>query len=272
MKNLSQKLQDFGLSGREAELFLALLQKKEFTAPEIAKMTTVSRTKSYDILSNLVKKKLCNEKFINGIKYYSAIKPSIAIENLLSVFKAEVNRKQQLADSFEVELMKLYNSNEHVEDPMDYIEVLTDTGQIRDRWLKIQGSTIHELIGFTKPPYTKALNDNIEVESSVLRRKVVVKSVYEYTGLDTKEKENLAKVMQGYQKIGEEVRASEELPMKLVISDGTISMFALNDRISLKPSITTMIVNHPGFAVAMKKVFDSYWQTSITLNDFKKLI
>jgi HTH-type transcriptional regulator, sugar sensing transcriptional regulator len=56
--------------------------------------------------------------------------------------------------------------------------------------------------------------------------------------------------------------------MKLVISDVTITMFALNDRISLKPSITTMIVNHPSFAFAMKKVFEAIWNSSITLEEY----
>ena len=36
-------LQEIGLSKREAEVYLALLQKNEFTAPEIAKISTITR-------------------------------------------------------------------------------------------------------------------------------------------------------------------------------------------------------------------------------------
>lgn len=269
MKSLLQKFQDFGVSGREAELYMALLQKKEFTAPEVAKMTSVSRTKCYEILQNLVKKRICTESFKNGMKYFSAIKPSIAIQNLLGVYENELAMKKEQAKAVELEMMQLYASTEKMQDPMDYIEVLTDPGQIRERWFSIQESTSRELIGFTKPPYTKALNDNFEFESLVLKRNVLVKSVYEYQDLETREdRENLAKVMAGYSRIGEEVRAGKELPMKLVISDESITMFALNDRVSLKPSITTMIVNHPSFAMAMKKVFESYWNSSLTLEEY----
>ncbi len=73
-----------------------------------------------------------------------------------------------------------------------------------------------------------------------------------------------------YEEIGEEARLISQLPMKLVISDETVVMFALNDRASLKPSITSMVVDHPDFAVALKKVFESYWTEGITTAEFNK--
>ncbi len=56
--------------------------------------------------------------------------------------------------------------------------------------------------------------------------------------------------------------------MKLAIIDEHITMLALNDPISLTPSITTMIVTHPSFATAQKEVFNSYWQKSVTHEEF----
>jgi sugar-specific transcriptional regulator TrmB len=50
MKLLIDKLQKLGLSKRESEIYLALRKRKEFTAPEIGKITSVSRNKSYEIL------------------------------------------------------------------------------------------------------------------------------------------------------------------------------------------------------------------------------
>jgi HTH-type transcriptional regulator, sugar sensing transcriptional regulator len=47
-------------------------------------------------------------------------------------------------------------------------------------------------------------------------------------------------------------------------------MFALNDPVSLQESITTLIVNHPSFAIALKNVFNSYWEKGITLKEFKE--
>jgi HTH-type transcriptional regulator, sugar sensing transcriptional regulator len=270
MKELVARLQELGLSGREAEIYIALLQKKEITAPEVAKITSVSRTKAYEVLQNLVKKQLCNEAFRNGRKVFSGIEPKIAIQNILSIYREELEKKTKLASGFEDKLMDLFNLREDITDSMDYIEVLNDAGQIRERWLNIQENTKYELLVFVKPPYTKALDDNVEYEGTVIEKKVSIRGIYEYNDIDTlEEKERVVSIIEGYQRLGEEARIIKELPMKLVISDENITMFALKDRISLKPSITTMIVNHPSFAIALKNVFESYWQSSLTIEEYK---
>jgi sugar-specific transcriptional regulator TrmB len=70
LKELNSKLQELGLSKREAELYLALLTKNEFTAPELSKITSVTRTKTYEFLQNLVRKNLCNKSTINNKKFF----------------------------------------------------------------------------------------------------------------------------------------------------------------------------------------------------------
>ncbi len=271
MKEQITKLQELGLSGREAEIYLALLSNNELTAPEIAKITSVSRTKSYEILQNLVKRKVCNESFKNGIKTFSSINPDIAIQNLLSVYEVDLDKKKTLAEKFRHELMQLHNRKEKINSPLDYIEVLTDVRQVRERLLNILKNTKRELLYFTKPPYTSSnILDDVPAEAKLINNNVNCKSIYEYgNDATTEEKKNLLIIVNEYQKIGEESRIIKELPMKLVISDENIAMFALNDRVSLKPSITSMIIDHPSFAAAMKKVFESYWAISISPEDFE---
>jgi hypothetical protein len=75
-----------------------------------------------------------------------------------------------------------------------------------------------------------------------------------------------------YASFGEECRVIKELPMKLVIIDEKITMLALNDPVSMKPSITTMIIDHPSFALAQKEVFESYWSKSVPLKSFIKSV
>lgn len=271
MKDLLEKLQKLGLSGREAEIYLALLSKKELTAPEIGKITSVTRTKSYEILQNLIKKGLCNVRYKNGKKVYCSIEPSIALQNLLSVYEKELSEKKKLVERFQDDLVALHKKKEVINDPLDYIEVLSDINQIKDRWLNIQKNTKKEILVFSKPPYAQPLEDNIEVEAEGLKmNKIVVKGLYEYYGLTSEERDNLIKLIETYQKLGEETKIIKELPMKLIISDDKITMFALKDRVSLKPSITTMIVDHPSFATALKNVFESYWAKAISLEDFKR--
>lgn len=274
MKELSEKLQELGLSGREAEIYLALLIKNELSASEVAKITSVSRTKSYELLQNLVKKNVCNERYKNGIKVFSSIEPTIGIRNMLAVYEEELDKKKKLAEEFKKELIELHKIKEENNDPLDYIEVLSDKGQIRDRWLNIQRNTKKELLVFTKQPYVVPLEENIKEEAELMEsKKIIGKSIYEFKNVDTIEgKNNLIQLIEVFQKFGEEARIVKELPMKLVICDETVSILVLNDRVTLTPtSTTTIVIDHPSLAIALKNVFESYWQLGLTVEEFKKM-
>ncbi|HEX7357789.1 MAG TPA: helix-turn-helix domain-containing protein [Ignavibacteriaceae bacterium] len=284
---LLTKLQQIGLTKREAEVYIALLQRKEFTAPELTKITTITRTKIYEILQNLVHKGICTESSRNGNKVYRSINPKIALKNIVSNYeqlveekkiefeqkqKIDIEQKKRAADLLEKELISFHQNSSDSFEPFDYIEVLTDKRQIGEKWVDIQQQTKKELLVFTKPPYTTPnLEDNIEKEKEIFKEKnIVIKGLYEYDGLSAEELKNLVKTVEIYREIGEEARLIEKLPMKLVISDETLVMFALNDRISLKPNITSMVVDHPSYATALKKVFESYWKDGSSIDEFKK--
>ncbi len=271
MNGFIEKLQKLGLSKRESEVYIALLTKKEFTAPEIGKITSVSRNKSYEVLQSLVKKNLCTEKFKNGTKIFSGIKPDIALQNIISIHENELKEKKELTAQFSKELMKLHAANKNSSGPLDYIEVFTDIGQVKDRWESIERNTNKELLVFTKPPYSVSLEDTLEVAEEVKKNKIVIKSIYEYKTLQSiEEATNLLKMIDIYKKMGEEARIIEELPMKLAISDLTTTVFVLDDKISMQSGMTTMIVEHSGFATALEKVFEGYWKEALQINTFKK--
>jgi len=277
--DILNKLQTIGLSRREAEVYLALLQRKEFTAAELTKITTITRTKIYDILQNLIHKGAVSESYKNGVKIYRGIKPNLALQNIILKYeqeieekkKTEIEQKRKAAVMLENELDKLHKNNLNKSEPLDYIETLTDLAQIRERWNDFQRNTKNEILVFTKPPYTASLENNIDVQSELLKSKNIIdKCIYEYEGLNLEEITGLIKVIEKYQQIGEECRIIDKLPMKLAISDETITMLALNDRVSLKPSITTIVVDHPDFAKAQKAVFETYWEKAFTIEEFKK--
>lgn len=266
MKELIEKLQLLDIPRREAEVYLALLQRNEFTAPEISKITSVSRTKTYEILQNLVKKGLAGQSYKNGIKVFSSISPDIVMKNI----STEYDRKKFVADELQDELMKLNAAQAGTSDPLDYIEILTEREQIKERWLSIQNNTKKELLLFSKSPYSFSLEENLDYEKALLARDVDFKCVYEFCDIKTEEeKELFITTLKKYEEIGEQIRIVDKLTMKLCISDSTITMLALNDRISLKPSITSMFVNHPSYAVSLRMVFFTFWSNGFTLGEFQ---
>ena len=281
--NLLNKLQESGLTKREAHIYLALLQKKEFAASELASIIPVGRTKVYEIIPALIAKGLCTEIQKDGKKIYCAVEPKSALQSLLSFFRQKVEeeiaqreeeilKKQKMFNNLQNDLDGIYTSNLEKSDSLDYIEVLKDKNQIRKRWIEIQKNTKTEMLGFNKPPYSMPYSENMKHQQKLMKKKTIIsKGIYEFGDLfsGTMPSEFFP-VFEYYESLGEECRVIEKLPMKLMIMDEKITMLALNDPVSMQPSITTMIIRHPSFALAQKEVFESYWLKAVPFKQFKK--
>ncbi len=161
---IKTKLEQIGLTKREAEVYLALLQRKEFTAPELTKITTITRTKIYEILQSLVHKGICVESSRNGSKVYRCIDPKIALKNIVTNYeqvveqkkiefeqkqKLDIEQKKSTAGLLQKELASLYVDKSTSFEPFDYMEMLTDKRQIGEKWKTIQQNTKKELLVFT---------------------------------------------------------------------------------------------------------------------------
>ncbi len=279
--NLLSKLQTSGLTKREAHIYLALLQKQEFAAAELASIIPIGRTKVYEIIPNLISKGLCTEIQRDNKKLYKAVEPEIALNNLLSFFqeeldeeiekkKNELEKKKKDFNDVEKELNKIYSKNITNSSSMDYIQVLKDITQIKNKWIELMQSTRVEMLAFNKGPYSIKHSKNAPHQKKMLRKKIKERGIFEYGSFKTKEElDEFLEVVKMYASLGEECRLIKELPMKLVVIDERITMLALNDPVSMKPSITTMIIDHPTFARAQKEVFESYWHKAVPLKDFK---
>lgn len=71
----SKKLVELGLTKREADAYLALLQLEEAKAGEVAQRTKEDRTNIYDSLKSLVKKGLASYVLKNNKTYYRVAPP-----------------------------------------------------------------------------------------------------------------------------------------------------------------------------------------------------
>ncbi len=262
LKEVEKLIINFGLSLREAKVYTTLFRKKDFTASELQQLVDIPRTKVYEVLHQLISKGMCTEKKIGRNKKYEATNPVSVFDKLLK----DLAVKENIANNVLKILTSIYKQRDERDNPLDYIEVLKDKKQISERWLAFQKNAKKEMIGFTKPPYSSPFTEDVNEETNALKRNIKIRSIYEYKDII---KEEFLKVISLWISAGEEARIVEELPMKLVIIDEKITMFALNDPISLKPSITTMIINHPSFAKALKYVFESIWEKAMPFEEFK---
>ncbi len=280
---LLNKLQQSGLTQREAHIYLALLQKKEFYASEIASIIPVGRTKIYEVIPNLISKGLCSEVFKDGKKIYSAVEPRIAFKNLLHLFHMEMEdviketeeklaEKKVILGQLEDELDEIYTSNIKKSDNLDYIEMLKDRNKIKERWIELQKNTRMEMLGFNKPPYSMPPQESMKHQQKMMKRKNVKnKGIYEFGEVFSGTvPTDFYNVVDFFSKLGEECRIINKLPMKMIIIDEKITMLALKDPVSMKLSTTTMIIEHPDFALAQKQVFESYWKKATPFEEISE--
>jgi sugar-specific transcriptional regulator TrmB len=271
LNEMITKLQPFGITGREAEVYVAMLKNGALSASEISKITTVSINKIYEVLQNLVKKKMCSENYLNGVKLFRCIEPKIAFKNIFSIYEEEIARKKNMYGELEESLMFLYSKEKNSKSPMDYIEVISDRGRALDRYLNIQANAEKELLFFSKPPYLTTIDSNVEKIQSACNNNVKVKSIYESDHEENAENNNnLLDFIEKYQSVGEEARIIKELPMKLVIVDESICIFSLQDNITFNAELTTMIVHHPILALSQKTLFEVYWSKAMTIEDYRR--
>ncbi|PIN92592.1 hypothetical protein COU55_00180 [Candidatus Pacearchaeota archaeon CG10_big_fil_rev_8_21_14_0_10_31_59] len=114
-KELINKVRaDFGLNIYEAKVWLALLAKGIATAGEIAEISGVPRSRTYDVLESLERDGFTIPKLGKPIKYI-AIKPELVIERIKRNVETNSNSRIELlnrvkeTDEYK-ELLKLHNS------------------------------------------------------------------------------------------------------------------------------------------------------------------
>lgn len=267
-KNL-KNLTELGLSQREARVYLVLLKKSDFTATELAKVSGIPRQKIYGILENLIKRGICVERS-GRVKRYKATAPESATRGLLERyrhdFESEMRERERLARELSKDLAEQYARNQGRVDPLEYITMVRDRQQILRHWKLLQGGAQQEICSFNKAPFAAPFAENIEDENAVLKSGVKIRAIYE---LEVTQSVDYVEALKCWIAAGEDARVIQELPMKLAIFDEQITMVPLDDPISLTPSLTTMVINHAGFARAQKAVFESYWERAVPFHKIK---
>jgi len=101
--NLLITLQNYGLSEKEARVYLTVLELGTSIASTIARRAELNRVTVYTILEDLKRDGIVNETTKEGIKYYSVISPDILLRQLeqkYESFKEKVPELLALAEKY----------------------------------------------------------------------------------------------------------------------------------------------------------------------------
>jgi len=259
-KDLTEKhLIQIGFNSYEAKAYVGLLKGRNFTAPELWKLTGIPRSRVYDVLSSLTEKGFVS--FLPGKpKRYCALDPSVGLQNLQRNTELELRTRKEHLESITIELESLlvpiYRKGQKAHNPMEYIEILNDPGQIGKRFRELQLNCKKQLLAFVKPPYVVTQQENLPTEKKVLGKKIRIRAVYE-----EEDSEEFRKYLKKGIDAGEQARIVKSLPIKFVLFDMSKVIYALEDPdFGNGKTFTYFIVKQKDLAKLFKAAFEFYWK------------
>ena len=164
---LIQALKELGIAARETRTYIALLERGESNANELHRMTGLTRTKMYPILSQMVVRGLCYERIEGRSRFFSAVDPETILGALRDKWRRENKARESLASEVFSDLANRFKDH----DPAEYlesIEVIRNRSQIQKKHLLLMDQTEDCLCAFSRPPFWMSTKSEAEEQLSLI--------------------------------------------------------------------------------------------------------
>jgi HTH-type transcriptional regulator, sugar sensing transcriptional regulator len=256
-----RRLQQIGLNAYEARSYLVLVGHPRFKALELAARSHVPRQKIYEVLDSLIEKgfaQVVQEK----TKLFSAVEPTLAVPAYLArrgeAVQHELEEQARFANGLVDDLKRAYSEGQGGRGTLDYLRIVGEPAQIAAQYRRMLAEVKTEYFEFSRPPYAVDPLDE-QLVKQARSRGVTCRLLYEAGSVDDVHQQRMSE----FRGAGVEVFSTPSLPMKLAVFDGRQGMVALLDPVITKPSWTALMFDHPGFAEAMKGLFEGYWTRAL---------
>jgi sugar-specific transcriptional regulator TrmB len=252
-----RKLQQVGLNAYESRSYLVLMGHSRFKALELAARAHVPRQKIYEVLDSLVEKgfaQVVQEK----TKLFSAVDPSLAIPGYLArrskTLQNELTEQARLATGLIEDLRASFREGQDGRGTLDFLNLVNDPTQTAIHYRRMLTTVARSFTEFSRAPFAVDPLDEQLVKDAA-DRGVHSRILIEAGALDAAHQSRLGE----YHDHKIEIRFTERLPLKLALFDDKCGLVALLDPVLTRPSWTSVVFEHDGFAEAMAGLFESYW-------------
>jgi len=253
---------EIGLTEREAKVYMTLLNGRMFTVLELQEAVNIPRTKIYEVLNKLVNRNICVEKKLGRNKLYEAVEPKLAMERVLDSYKKDLERKEELIQQVSDVFTPIFQNSKSIVNPLEFIDVMKEKAQIHKRYTACVHSTKREMLTFNKGPYacdnSDRLGEQEDEEYKLLKRGGSCKDIYELNELN--EVDWLLNSVKKSLKLGQQARAVDKLPIKMLVFDQEKVMFALEQPVLVPNELTMIYIEHKQLAEACSMLFYHLWE------------
>ncbi len=257
---LQEKLSSLGLTRYEASVYLALLERQDFTPTQVASRAQVPRQRIYDVLASLCDRGLCVERHSGRQRLFQAIDPTQALPTLLQIkqrqYEEELLRQRQETEAMVAALGPLYVAGHQRQDPLAYIEVLSEPNRICDRGAQMAQAAQDSICVFFSYPSLISYEEGLQLVQEPLARGLSYRTIYE---THSWEDPNNRDFIHQCQEWGQQVRFVPELPFKMQLFDQQGTLLSLQDPLAGIPSFTALVITHVGLAKMLQISFETLW-------------
>lgn len=260
---LSRLRKIFDLNLYEVKVWAALLSRRQSTAGELASISDVPRSRTYDILESLEKKGFIVMKLGKPIKFV-ALKPEEVVERVKKNLVVEATEKSKRLEKLKGEDV-LEELNNIFDEGVKYIDTNDLSGSIKGRQnlynhidMLIRGAEESIIFATTSEGMSRKMEVLMPSMEKAKKRGVDIKIA---ASVNTENK----KVAKELQKIGD-VRDCQGLKARFIIIDKKELMFMVLDDEKTYPSYDVGIwINTEFFSRALADLFNIAW------DNFKKI-
>lgn len=250
-----KKIQEFGLSDKEAKVYMSLLELGQATAQQLALRSGVNRATVYVMLESLMKRGLASTVDKDGKTFFMIEEPFSLLKHLEEE-RNNVEEKIVLARKVIPELQQVYNlsrdrSKVRLFEGKEYIRI------IQNEILRSKGKEVFQISNAN-------LAENYKEETQTEMRKTIVKSNYSIKSVltidPTKPKPDLS---------GSGLIQYRFLDYKDHRVDSEIVLFDGKKvaHLTLTGSLIGVVIENEEIYSTMKIMFDALWEKAFTKID-----
>jgi sugar-specific transcriptional regulator TrmB len=277
MDDFILKLKSVGFTDYEARIFIALLQGHLMSASEIAEAAKIRRTDVYSVLKSFVEKGYCNEIETNTILKYEIIDPDVILDKILLNIQKEKEKQVASFNNTFKDLKPLYKSKSE-ETKYSNIELIRGYNQHRQaKFFDLLKNAKKEILFMIRLEIY--ISDEVdETAAKFIKKGGVIKSIYEVgNGFKVRKdgkwidgtSKDLIKIFSKFEKYGEQVRLSKTKIPNFTVFDRETVFMNIVDKSVPRYNEADIILRNKDFSESMTEVFNSVWDKSFTLKNYK---
>lgn len=244
---------ELGLTLNESRAYVALLRLGTATAAEIAGAAGIPRQKVYEALRALEQRGFLRMAGA-GVTSHTPVPPQEALPTWLRQREHERRAEAERDDLLAERLERILPRPARTQPNLDEMQAVVGRARTSELLEQLIGRATKSLGMMQQPPFLQPRSRWNVAETAAARRGVQVRVLY--SDAATEDERRWRPLLEA----GGTVRATREVPMKLLVRDGVEAMISLRDPVTGEQGLASAVIRHPDLVGPLQLLFDREWR------------